>query len=69
MRMPKKSDALVKEALKAAKALEKIPLPSDKDIAALAKEGLSHAQQLHRLLKPEWFVKDTDVSSKKKAKK
>jgi len=65
----KKSDKIVKDALKAAKALEKIPVPSDKDIAALNKAGLSHAQQLQQLLKPEWFVKDTDVSSKKKAKK
>lgn len=67
--MPKKSDTLVKEALKAAKALEKIPLPSDKELLAMAKEGLAHAQQLQKMLKPEWFVKDVDASSKKKAKK
>lgn len=69
--MPKKPVRKVteKKVLSAAKELEKIPMPSDREIAALYKEGLKHAQELQKLLKPEWFVSDKDRSGKKFKKK
>lgn len=65
----KKDDKLVKKALAAAKELEKIPAPSDKEIVGLYKEGIEEARKLQKLLKPEWFVDDTDKQGRKLKKK
>jgi hypothetical protein len=65
----KKNCAIEKKALKAAKKLERIPEPTDKDIEKILRESMAEAQRLQKLLKPEWFVKDTDKPSKKKKKK
>lgn len=48
------------KALEEAKLLEKEPepVPTRKDEAELAKEGVSLSERLKRFLKPEWFVKD-----------
>ena len=55
---------LVKKALAAAKELEKLPQPTEKQIVALYKQGLQEAERLNKLLKPEWFVGDKDKASK-----
>jgi len=65
----KKKDKLVKKALAAAKELEKIPEPTEKDIVKIYKAGLEEARKLQKLLKPEWFVEDTDKQGKKLKKK
>ncbi len=65
----KKPDAIVKKALAAAKELEKLHEPSQKELVALYKEGLEHAKELQKLLKPEWFVADKDKQGKKLKKK
>lgn len=65
----KKPDAIVKKALAAAKELEKLHEPSQKELVALYKEGLEHAKELQKLLKPEWFVADKDKPGKKLKKK
>ncbi len=65
----KKNCAIEKKALKAAKKLEKIPEPTNRDIEKILKESIAEARQLQKLLKPEWFVKDTDKPSKKQKKK
>jgi hypothetical protein len=65
----KKKDKLVKKALVAAKALEKIPEPTEKEIVKIYREGLEEARKLQKLLKPEWFVEDTDKQGKKLKKK
>ena len=49
-----------KQALAAARELERIPMPSEKEIVSLYKEGLEEAQKLNKILKQAWFVKDTD---------
>ena len=69
--MPKKEikKANIKKALTAAKALEKIPMPSAKELAALHKEGLKHVQELQKLLKAEWFVSDKDRAGKRLKRK
>jgi len=69
--MPKKTVRKIteKKVLAAAKALEKIPMPSDREIVALYKEGLKHAEELRKLLKPEWFVSDKDRAGKRLKKK
>lgn len=53
-----------KDALKAAKELERLPLPTDKEIVKLYKEGLEEARKLQKLLTPEWFVEDTDAQGR-----
>ena len=55
---------MAKRALKAAKELERLPLPTDKEIVQLYKEGLEEARKLQKLLKPEWFVEDTDAAAR-----
>ena len=55
---------LVKKALKAAKELEQVPMPSKEDIVRIYKEGLEEAKRLQKLLKPEWFVEDKDKPSR-----
>ena len=61
--MVKKS---VKEAMKRAKELEKIPKPSDKDILKIYKDAKESVRRLNKMLKPEWFVEEPP---KKKPKK
>ncbi len=56
----------VKQAMKAAKKLEKIPVPSDKELLKIYKDAKSSVQRLNKLLKPQWFVKDKDKPKKKK---
>ncbi len=58
----------VKQALAAARELEKIPMPSEKEIVSLYREGMEEAQKLNKLLKPGWFVKDDDAAPAKKRK-
>lgn len=58
-----------KEAMKRAKKLEKLPMPTRKEIAEVYKEGMEEAQKLQKLLKPQWFLKDVHKKKKKKAKK
>lgn len=58
----------VREAMKKAKELERTPIPSREEIAAIYKEGLQEAEKLRKLLEPEWFVKDVHKPGKKKAK-
>ena len=59
---------IAKQALKAAKELEKLPAPTKQEIVRLYKDGLEEAKRLQKLLKPEWFVKDVDKSAKRKKK-
>jgi len=58
------SKDISKKALAAAKELEKIPMPSREEIVKYYKEGLEEAKRLQRLLKPVWFVDDTDKPGK-----
>lgn len=60
---------LVKKTLAAAKELEKIPEPTEKEIVSIYKDALEEARRLQKLLKPEWFVKDVDKPGKKLRKK
>ncbi len=71
--MPRRKNNLIKKgiakkALAAAKELEKIPAPSEKEIVAVYKKAFEEAKRLQKLLKPEWFVKDTDKPARKKKK-
>jgi hypothetical protein len=59
-----KKNCIEKKALAAAKELEKIPMPTEKDIVKIYKQGMEEAQRLQKLLKPEWFVKDEDNAGK-----
>lgn len=60
----------VRKAMKRAKELERVPLPSKEEIVSIYKEGLEEAEKLRTLLEPEWFVKDIDAQKKgKKPKK
>jgi len=59
----------VMAAMKRAKELEKIPVPTDKEIVAIYKDGLKEAEKLRKLLKPHWFIADTDKAKKKKTKR
>jgi hypothetical protein len=58
------SKDISKRALAAAKELEKIPMPTREEIVKYYKEGLEEAKRLQRLLKPAWFVDDTDKPGK-----
>ena len=51
----------VQKALAKAHEIEKIPVPTRKEIVAIYKEGMEEAEKLRKLLKPEWFIKDTDA--------
>jgi len=51
----------VRKALVRAKEIEKIPVPTKQEIVKIYKQGLEEAEKLRKLLKPQWFVKDTDV--------
>jgi hypothetical protein len=64
-----KKNCVEKKAISAAKELEKIPEPTKKEIAEIYKEGMEEAQRLQKLLKPEWFVEDTDKPGRKLKKK
>ena len=64
-----KSRRIVRQALAAAKELKKIPLPSDRELAALHKEGLHHVKELQKLLRSAWFIEDTDRQGRKLKKK
>ena len=59
----------VKEAMKLAKQLEKIPEPTDKDILKIYKEAKESVKRLHKMLKPEWFVEEPSSKKKKPKKK
>ena len=50
----------VRKAMEKAKQLEKIPVPTKQEIVSIYKDGLEEAEKLRRLLKPEWFINDTD---------
>ena len=56
----------VRKAMVKAKALEKIPVPTKQEIVSIYKDGLEEAEKLRKLLKPEWFIRDTDVKKKRK---
>jgi len=58
----------VKEAMKKAKELEKIPEPTDKDILKIYKDARQSVKRLHKMLKPEWFVEEPKRQKKKKKK-
>ena len=60
---------VVKEAMKKAKEIEKIPTPSREEVLELYKAGLKSAEKLNKLLKPQWFISDVHkkvLPSKKK---
>lgn len=62
-------DELVKKALDSAKKLEKhSPVPK-KDVVKLYKDGMKRADMMQKLLKPVWFVQDTDSPRKRKVYK
>ena len=62
-------DDVVEEAIKKAKEVEKIPLPSDEEIVEIYKDGITQGEKLKKLLKTDWYLKDKDVPSGKKAPK
>lgn len=55
----------VQKALAKAHELEKVPMPTRQEIVKIYKEGMEEAEKLRKLLKPEWFMKDTDVKKTK----
>ncbi len=57
----------VVKAMKAAKKLEKIPMPKDKDLLKVYKDTKQSIQRLNKLLKPQWYLDDT--TNKKKIRK
>ncbi len=62
----------VQKALAKAHEIEKVPVPTRQEIVKIYKEGMEEAEKLRKLLKPEWFIKDTDAKkrmSKTKRKK
>ncbi|VVB81542.1 Uncharacterised protein [uncultured archaeon] len=50
----------VRKAMVKAKEIEKIPVPTKEEIVSVYKEGMEEAEKLRKLLKPQWFVRDTD---------
>lgn len=60
---------IAKKALAAAREIENLPEPTEKDIVAVYKDALEEARRLQKLLKPEWFVKDIDKPKTKRRKK
>jgi len=59
----------IRQAMVKAKELEKIPSLTKEEIVAVYKEGLEEAEKLRKLLKPQWFIHDTDVKQKKAKRK
>jgi len=57
----------VKKALKKSKELEKEHILTPKEEVGIQKEAVSLSEQLQKLLKPAWFVKD--VHKRKTVKK
>lgn len=60
-----------KEILKAlarAKELERLPDPTNEEIAAIYKDAMEKAGELNKLLEPCWFINDTHKQQPKKAK-
>jgi len=53
----------VRKAMVKAKEIEKIPVPSKEEIVKTYKEGMEEAAKLRKLLKPEWFIRDTDAEA------
>jgi hypothetical protein len=51
----------VRKAMEKAKQLEKIPVPTKQEIVSIYKAGLEEAEKLRKLLKPAWFMHDTDT--------
>ena len=58
----------VRKAMEKAKEIEKIPVPTKQEIVSIYKEGLEEAEKLRKLLKPEWFIRDTDAKKSKRKK-
>jgi hypothetical protein len=56
----------VRKAMEKAKKIEKIPVPTKQEIVSIYKDGLKEAGKLRKLLKPEWFMHDTDAKKKRK---
>jgi hypothetical protein len=65
----KKNCAVEKNALKSARALEKIPELTETDVKKIYNAALEESRRLEGLLRPEWFVKDIDKPIRKKGKK
>lgn len=59
----------VKDAMKRAKKLEKIPKPKDKEILKIYKDAKTSIQRLNKLLKPQWYLGTTTPKSSKRKKK
>ncbi len=59
----------VRKALEDAKKLEKNEEPSTDEIVTNYKDAFEQAEQLKKLLRPEWFIKDTDDKKTSKPKK
>ena len=59
----------VVKAMKAAKKLEKIPVPKDKELLKVYKDTKQSIQRLNKLLKPQWYLDDTTKRSSKRKKK
>ena len=53
----------VRKAIVRAKEIEKIPNPSKEEIVKTYKEGMEEAAKLRKLLKPQWFIRDTDAEA------
>ena len=60
---------MVREAMKKAKELEKIPEPTDKDILKIYKDTKESVKRLHKMLEPEWFVEEPKKKKTKKKKR
>ncbi len=58
----------VRKAMEKAKELEKIPVPTKQEIVSIYKDGLEEAEKLRKLLRPEWFMHDTDAKKRKRKK-
>ncbi len=58
----------VRKAMEKAKELEKTPLPTREEIVKTYKDGLKEAEKLRKLLKPQWFVKETHTLPTRKKK-
>jgi hypothetical protein len=67
--MPKVKRGIAKKALAGARKLEKIPFPSISELKKEHSKDLVEVKNLQKLLKPEWFVKDTDKPKAGRRKK
>ena len=60
-----KRDEQLEKARKKAKELEKTPIPTTEEIVEIYKDGMEEAEKLKKLLKPQWFLDDKCLKTKK----